>query len=499
LRLSDRRTALVATLLGVAASLVLAGLASWRILEHGAWVTAARRVQWHDDGGRPIARGPAGEHWWCGSDPHMRMIVDAGRVWLRCTTSDGARSSLGLVDVAHGTGQLRWLLPRAAGLLQGLLPVDGGLAFVWRGRPATGDDEVLTLAIAGVEGWLLDPVELPRGELLGMGVVDATLELAVVSADADLKAYDVSIWRVPTTGDPVMRSVAVDCPRDAARDWQLSCELVGGYVHATEGAWRFVVDGGVRGPVSLREDGSEVPITAFPFGWTGATHRMRELDFIAAGVVLVPPFSGPVARLGLDERIEHAEPSVHPHVYLLREGGVAVERARSWLDRSRRVHPVDDGYVALTPVLADRRVAPPDASWDTFEYLSVGNERGSETMVARTSECSQLANGVPVALGDGYVVLEPGGCYITLDASLRRRDHFGVLDHLRMRGSRYTDWHEPVHAMKLGLVLFGLPLVLLGARVSRRARARPWVLSAAAWAYALASAACLRSLWPLLR
>lgn len=469
----------VALLLGVALSIVSTALAVGLLLRWDDGATASHRIDW----GREHS-----ERWSCGGDVDFGMFIDGRRAWVHCRTSDGQGDAIGRVDLDDLSPQMAWPLDAdARGQVVGLLPLDDGVVFVLRGgtRPYV---DVLTVAIAGDDGWTLAPIELPGPqELLGMAVNDGTLEIVAQRNDPGQPASEPFVWRVARTGEPVSRALDPD-----ALGCEDRCEITAAYLHEDERRWRFIVERSrfeYDALVDVAEDGThrvipDVDSSVFDFG-----------DRVATSVLGQSAFMRPVWRLWPDGRIGPAARSSRTSYRRDPEG--RLERMPSWSEGARRIHDVDGRIVEITPLVADGSAAAEDTSWDEYRFLAVAERGGPASIVARVRG-DRLARGSMVRRGDGYLLIHPTGEHVALDASLRRSDGRGVIDHLSLRGSTCPTCHEPSHAWKLVFVLFGLPLIVAVVLAFAKDRSRMRAFTIGAWTHAALAAWWLRGLWELL-
>jgi hypothetical protein len=482
-------------------ALVPIALAGWRLAGHDRWITAPRHLQWLAADGRPLDdRGNREAEESCGADIHVKLVTDGSRAWAVCD------AALVAFDLARGTARPAYPVPRdlKREWMEGLLPTEDGsrIAMVWRTVPP----ERLVLGVAGPEGWVRAPASLAGPgvdlRLLGMSWRDGALDVVADQGPAP----------TPTEGAPAAVIVSV-LPDGTTRQRTVMpeslacgpyCRVAFAYRRPGARAWRFLVQRAGSDDWDVEENGAHevaaAPHDLLLLGALGLTRTGILRDPMALRVELQPDGSfgalpaapaaaGGAPLLSSFHRRDGGRVAVVPQWFLQGEGAFLHDLGGRAV-RTRRVSVADEGAAI-----------PGDA-----EYTAVADvtdpSHPVESYVATAHDCPSLSQGTFVPRGDGgWWLVDPAGCHVALDASLHRADPWGVVDHLRMRGSSYVAWREPSHAASLAWVLFGLPVALAAAIVVARIRRRPprGPLLAAAWVYAASAAVLLVRVWPLLR
>jgi hypothetical protein len=485
--LSKRSKALVLALLP---ALSVAGIGWVKALDHSDYRTAARSVRWLGPHREALAERPM-----CAGDIHLAMVVDGPRIWTVCS------GALAQLDLVRGEGRIAWRFPTALEpqWTVGVLPGPGGrLAIV--SAVAGG----LSLAIAGPSGWVRSPAHLPGGGalapqvgFLGMAFRGDTLEVAVrpTTTDDDTgQRTSPIVIAYPPSGAPVETVVSRDrlgCPAG-------SCIVQSAYLHPSALRWHFLLYAFTEPPDSLTDVSQDGTRTVLD----------RTLGF-AAREAIVRTSSGALVTSVLSARVVQSRDgritplATTPAGLFPRSSYVAMvdgELRPMW--RFTEPAPLYGVVHAIgTRTVVTRRNDPQfqDPALDAWRVLTISDVGESAPEIpARIDACTDLPNGVFLPRPEGgFWLVDASGCYIALDASLRRADPRGLLEHLSLRGSGYHDWREPSHPAKLLFVLLGLlVLVPLGLLAERR---RAGAAVGALWLYTVSAALMLVQLWPLLR
>jgi hypothetical protein len=439
--------------------------------------------------------------------------VDGGAAWTWCKGGAFPHGALARIDASAGEGRVRWPLPAELPLgdaTAGVFPgPDGALGIVLRVGSANGS---LALAVAGPDGWVHPPTALPgtvMSQLLGGAWLGPTLEVVVLpTADG---SWDALGNAVPT----FVRAEAGTL--DVRRPFADAAAVCRGLTHCyglvwgaqfRDGVWYLVVSGerdssGVL--VWWVDEGGGVHET----GWDSdvAAFVTAHVDFVESGLTETPAIDVQVLQSDGSLRTMAAPP--RPEW----EGDAAWKDLEIVDGRLRRRSSwVRHGQVFRRAQQVGDRILVTHSIWDLDPpILSIteltADDHETTTPVAHDPgyECgASLSMGTIIALPTGgYALVSDTGCYVLLDAALRRLDPLPLSEHLRRRGS-LGRWDESSHALKLGWVLAGLPVclglgVLLGI-VRRRRRPTSLANAAAIGAgiYVVTGGVCLAMVLPLL-
>jgi hypothetical protein len=485
------RTTRIVFALALAMALIPLAAVGWRLAKKDDWLSAPRRMPFVKYDGSVLPADLSGPEECKPLDIHFKMLIDGTKVWIPCKSSR-QEGALARMDLVSKRVDYRWPYPSwEVSWTEGLLPLpDGLLASVVRIKGGLG------MAVAGPDGWLLRPqqVDTTAHELvLGLGWHQNTLEVAIGGIDTDQRpAWSARI--VTLGGSGVKTRPFTGCGE--------KCSGIHA-AHFSEGRWHFLVNQDYAPVVrDMTEDGASRPAKT---GLTG----FHQLDSTASGVT-----STFIARYVLSP--SGAIEPYPPKPPWLRGDQLLSSRYTRAGDRLSRLqaYEIDEKQFHLDPpVLYSLTLekstlksgTPGTPTWEdetlgvrlfevsTFDLV----EKKPLRHVARTHECNDFRfAGALTRVGEEIVVFDPSGCYVTLDANLRRKDAWGVWDHLRMRGSMYTHWNERSHGIKL-VYLFVAPFLVVGGFFARRKW--PRATTALSILAALAAIWCSVSLWPLLR
>jgi hypothetical protein len=493
----------------VAATVVGFGIAAagaQAVLTLPAWRTGAHAVVQHGPDGEVLRDVDCTE----AIDIHARMIVHDGAAWTWCKGAAFPHGALSRIDAGAGTSSVRWPLPDTlpfGDATDGVFPgPDGSLGIVFRVDDVNGR---LALGIAGADGWRQPPTALPGNagsRLLGGAWVRSALEVVVVptgdDAEEDL-VEGVPVFVRVEAGSLSERRPFADA--DALCPGEEHC--VGGaqVAHHRDGAWQLAVESSTsRGMWWVAEDGSATA-SDYP---SDLTVMIREhVDFADAGLTRRSVLGqAPLRRDGSLGRAPQPpndawEADAAWHDFEVKDG--RLHRRASFIAHAGVLHrgqQVGDRFLATNSTY---EIDPPILA--VTELAADGTETSIPVAHDPGYECGgSLAVGTFIARADGgFALVSDTGCYVLLDAALRRLDPLPLHEHLSRRGS-LGRWHEQSHAVKLAWVLLGLPLCVgLGVSfgVLRRRRAATSLRTAAAigaCVYVVTGIVCLAMVLPLL-
>lgn len=482
------RAALVGAL---ALALALAAWGWVRVLARDGWATGARRVSWTGPDGAPL---PADGGLSCTGDIKLTSLVVGEALWTTCTaTGPLPGGGLAFVEPAAERARAAWPLPDELDLhwTVGALPHAHRPWLAWLFRAGPPARHGLAAAVAGPDGWVVPPTMLAEGDdasPLGMAWVGERLELALVPTTPDApyaRRTDPLLVALTPGQAPARRAV----PRALLCGDGATCRPLAA-VRGPDGRWRFLVftwrTGDSQAVWRVAEDGRDrEPVAAGPVWHESGIDRLavgliEHEDAIEGGIL--------DAAGGLTPRPARPPGDGYAPGSQLRWDGTRLQRDDVRIDTAlpAQLRRVGDRTLVLRwedreaedDELLTAAVVPPGAAG------APGTVPGQ--VVARTFSfsCGGLYLGtlVPRAAG-GHWLATPDGCYVALDAELRRADPLEIGPHLLRRGSVGLGWHEPSHVVFLAWLLFGLPLALggtaLAARLRRRRGARPaaWLLA----------------------
>lgn len=473
----------------------VSALGGWYALGF-AGPTGARRVAWFDADGARLPTQLTGADGWtgCHGDIHLRTLVVGSRVWTICTGSERTSyGALAAIDTDTLQGRVAWPMPEELPLawVEAVQPHGDRLAVVYKvdGRGH------LAAAVAGPDGWIAPPRRVTGffgSQVVGLAWHGEEAEAVVLPEEAE---HPMGVG-----ADPMVVRIGADGLHERRIPAQSLCVGECGWVQVTlaymvDGRWQFLLGVGGRGNV-VAEGGEPRPhALAIPYPWTRADVTVTGLVRDHAPVDQILQADGEVvandprlAALVTAGRVARGGDYVF-------EGGVLRRRARVQVDDSL-VHLI--GERTLVRELPDPQG---EAVMSIVDRTEPAAPRSSAVARIASYSCGDLASPAFVAQADGgQLLVAPDGCYIELDAAGRRADPLDLPEHLRRRGSRGIDWHEPQHAWALAWVLLGLPVCLgVGAAIARVRTGRYAISPAAALIHALTAGYLLIELARLLR
>jgi hypothetical protein len=467
-------TSRVVFLVALVAVLIPFAYVGIRLAKQSEWLSIPHRMPFVNAEGKKLPQSLSAPEECRMGDIAFGMLLDGDKVWIPCKGSD-QRGGLARMDLTEKRVDYRWQFPDwKLGWTRGLLPVaNGGLATL------VGIEGGIGAAVAGPDGWLFSPQKLAVDEtdrVLALAFRDGALQVAISHIDAHAKPAWAS--RIVTFSNGGVRS----------RNVEVCGEKCGGIHAAYFGAdarFHFIVSRDYSALAEdITEDGVARPtktkITSF-----------IELDSTSTGAIGTT-FTTRYVLGDNGAIVERAPPPVwlHGSVWAsiaFRRSGDRLSRIPVYASDGTRLRGDAPTLYALsydkdslrsgspgTPGFEDETLGFRMFEESTLELV----EKVPKKPIARIHECNSLASdGMAVRLGDDTVVFDPSGCYVTLDKQLRRKDAWGLYDHLRMRGSMYLDWNERSHAPKLIFVLLA-PLFVLGAWLGRRRYPRAMIVLA---------------------
>lgn len=457
-------TSRVVFLVALVAVLIPFGYVCLRLAKRSEWLSVPHRMPFVTADGKQLPQSlsaPEG----CGrGDIAFAMLIDGDKVWIPCKSQEG-RGGLARMNLSEKRVDYRWQFPDwKVGWTRGLLPVpNGGLATL------VGIEGGIGAGVAGPDGWQLPPQKLAVDEtdhILALAFRDGALQVAMSRIDAGKKPAWTS--RIVTFASDGVRSRNVDVCGE-------KCGGIHGAYFGADSRFHFIVS---RDYSALAEDITEDGVAR---ATKTKLTSFIELDSTSTGAV------GSIfaTRYVLDDNgaiVERPPPpvwlhgSVWPSIVFTRSGNRLSRIPTYASDETRLRGEAPTLYALSYDKGSQQRGAPGTPGFEDetlgfrmFEESTLDLvEKVPKKPIARIHECHSLGtDGMAVRVGDDTVVFDPSGCYVTLDREMRRKDAFGLFEHLRMRGSMYLDWNEPSHAVRLIFVLLA-PLLVLGAWLGRR-------------------------------
>ena len=504
---------------------LITGFAWYRVLDRTDWVTGARRVTWKGPAGDTINRNEPGNRYpWNGCesvDVGLDALFYDGGLWAFCAPHRGfPGGAYGRIDPARGEGRIDWPLPASApgASTVGLVPgPNGQLGIVYLLKEVNGQ---VAAGIAGREGWVREPEVLPGDSdtwFLGAAWVRDALEVVVRPGSGSIEA---TTFAMPVV---VRLDASSRSERRPFADREAFCPAATGHCGPVTMAFRANQEDGWLFPVEASPEGRQAALWQISESGTSRESRWatdpfmisEHVDNVAFGVLKQPVFLHDPDRKSfvLTPGGELEDPAPTPPGWRSAVWGTFttwhghLSRNEHWLS--------DDGTFAVGREVGDRFLVTRSTEKQPGNRLVISDQtdptQPRDEVVARAASysCGELTQGVflPRAEG-GYWLATSSGCYLALDASLRRADPLGVREHLRRRGSIGMDWNEWWHAWLLGLVLLGLPICVAagvgaGWLVSRRRTQTEgrWLARAiaiSAWVFVVAGGYALLRILPLL-
>jgi hypothetical protein len=367
-----------------------------------------------------------------------------------------------------------------------------------------GDEpEKIVAAVAGEQGWVFEPTTIADAEqtrFLGMGWKHDVLEVAVArrAHRGASAAEEVLLVRLLPGG----RAVEKVWPRPTlCRDVEGCGSLRAAYLHAGDGTWRVIMDGGQ----SLWEVTPEGEARDLERPWSPT------IVWLAAGQLTVNDelLTESLAPNGTFVDLMTPPLPIQPesrYTDCYRFGAHGLELFPRWRFADTALVQRAGERLAMTE--HRKRGAEEALVVSPFE----GVPYGKSSPIARARRhygCGELFRGAFVPRpGGGHWLVTPEGCNVALHQALDRQDGLSVREHLERRGSLMMRWKERRHEWMLSWALFGLPIcIVLGALGGWiRERARPLLYTSSVvpgmiigvLAYIASAFTTLSIVWPLL-